>query len=143
MSRDDRQGMNKATAAAMSAATTAAITLVVIAVITTMTGDSFVQTVARPSIWLVEGLAIALSALAVLTRPTGGDTETSQERPGPARAVVTHVGWAAAAAVLIGVLLALMIDTPIVPLLLSPEFLVAAVVAVLVAALEAWPDKRP
>lgn len=135
--------MNRITTAAVGAAVTALITLALIAIITAITGGSFVQTLARPSVWLVEGLAMVLTALAVLTRPAGSDSKTSQERPGPVRAVATQVGWTAAAAVLIGVLLALTIGTAIVPLLLSPKFLIAAAIALAVAALEAWPNEHP
>lgn len=134
--------MSRITTAAVGAAVTAVITLAIIAIITAIAGGSFVQTLARPSVWLVEGLAIALTALAVLTRPAGSDSETSQERPRPARAAAIQVGWTAAAAILIGVLLALTIDTAIVPLLLSPEFLIPPAIAVLVAALEAWPNEH-
>ncbi len=132
--------MTRAITALVVAASTAVATLAILAVIVSISGGSLMETLAEPTVWLVEGATIALAAVAVLTRPNETADDSSQKRPSAARLVVTQMAWAIPAASLIGVLLALAVDVPIADVLASPQFLIPAAIAVLVAGLEAWPS---
>ncbi|MBP7972800.1 MAG: hypothetical protein WBB44_09630 [Candidatus Nanopelagicales bacterium] len=132
--------MTRAITALVVAASTAAITLVIIAIIVAVSGGSLTQTLAQPTVWLVEGATIALAVVAVLTRPSEDDLDPPRRRPSAVRLVATQMAWAIPAAVLIGVLLALVVDVPISSVLSSPQFLIPAAIAVVVAGLEAWPN---
>lgn len=131
--------MNRLATAVATGVIIAATALAIVWVITFIRDASFIDAVRQPRFWLVEGAVMAIAVFVVLSK-SSGDTATTRL---PMRRVAEHVAWSAVAAIAIGMLLAVATDTSIRQLVISIEFLIPAGIALLVAALEAWPNNRP
>lgn len=128
--------MNRPALAAITAAVAGAIALAIVWTITLLIGSSFTNALTKPAFWVAEGATIALTALAVLAPADDLEPDSSSA----IARIATHTALTAAGAVLIGLLLAIATDTPIIEVLTSFKFLIPAAIAISVAALEAWPD---
>ncbi len=127
--------MNALAKALTAGALTAMAALGIVWVITLLRGASLLGAISRPGFWVVEGAAIIIAIVVV---GTASDDEPRTERP-PLVRTATHAISAAIAAIVVGVLVAVAIETPTLRLLTSLKFLVPAGIATAVAALEAWP----
>lgn len=114
---------------------TAIVAFAVVWIITAIRGASLVDAISQPGFWLVEGAAVVISVLVVVSESDKSDRASS-----PFVRVATHAVWAVLAAVVIGVLLAIATNTAVWDLLTSLRFLIPAGIAVIVAVFEAWPD---
>jgi len=132
--------MSRIGRAAIGAGLAGTIALAIVWVITLIRGTSLTNALEQPGFWLVEGATIILTAAAILTQTPDSDVKTETPRSTTATILVT-AAWTGAAAILIGVILAIATDTSITTLLTSLKFLIPTGTAIAVAILEAWPNQ--
>lgn len=132
--------MSRIGRAAIGAGLAGTIALAIVWVITLIRGTSPTNALEQPGFWLVEGATIILTAAAILTQTPDSDVKTETPRSTTATILVT-AAWTGAAAILIGVILAIATDTSITTLLTSLKFLIPTGTAIAVAILEAWPNQ--
>ena len=110
------------------------VAFAIVWIITLIRDTSLLDAIRQPTVWLVEGAAIAI-AVAVVASESERDDQSEQT---PLARVATHAAWATVVAVVVGALLAAATGTPVARLLTSVKFLIPAGFAITVAALEAW-----
>lgn len=126
--------MNKLAKGTIVGVISAVVAFAIVWIITLIRDTSLLDAIRQPTVWLVEGAAIAI-AVAVVASESERDDQSEQT---PLARVATHAAWATVVAVVVGALLAAATGTPVARLLTSVKFLIPAGFAITVAALEAW-----
>lgn len=133
--------MKPASRALATVAIAAAIPVAVVAAVAVIRDASITEALSNPAFWVVEGITALAAGLASLDH-TDDEPGAKPQPPNPWTHVARNAAAAAAIAALIGVLLGVATDTPIMTVLTSRPFLLGAGIAVVVTALEAWPDNN-
>lgn len=131
--------MKKLIKATITGVITAAIAFAIVWFTTLIGSASFIDAIRQAEFWVVEGAAIAIAVIVVLSESSDDATPARS----PMGRVAEHVAWAAVITMMIGTLLAIATDTPVRQVLTSSEFLIAAAITLTAVALEAWPKDRP
>ena len=134
---DGPSPMARATRAVAAAAVAAAIEVAVLSLIVWLRGGSVRGALTNPVFIVVLGITATITGVVALDRK-----ETNAAQPVSAAVqVATAVGVASSVCAAIGVVIASIADKRIVEVLTDRRFLIPAGIAILVAGLQAWPDK--
>ena len=110
--------------------------LSVVVVITLIRGGSVSKAIGGPDFWIVEGVTVVVVFIGAFFWPEDGESETA--KASPMVDVLFTAGFAAAAAIIIGVLIAISLDESIIDILTNQRFLIVSGIGVAGAALSAW-----
>ncbi len=110
--------------------------LFVVVVITLIRGGSISKAIGGPDLWIVEGVTVAVVFIGAFFWPEDRGSETA--KASPMVDVLFTAGFAAAAAIIIGVLIAISLDESIIDILTNQRFLIVSGIGVAGAALSAW-----